>query len=74
MLEQRRRSRYQANAASIILSQDLIGRARSTARRLAILLPPGFNRALPRGYTLNGGALVMLKLELVDVAPRPLYG
>jgi hypothetical protein len=74
MLEQRRRSRYQANAASIILSQELIERARTTARRIAILLPPGFNRALPRGYTLAGGALVMLKLEFAEGGPRPLYG
>lgn len=70
----RRRNRAQANAASLILSQELIDRARASARRIAMLLPPGFSRALPRGYTLNGGALVMLKLDYAGGSPRPLYG
>ncbi|MGI8907675.1 MAG: hypothetical protein ACR2IE_14435 [Candidatus Sumerlaeaceae bacterium] len=70
----RRRVRNQATAASLILSRDLIDRARSAARRVAMLLPPGFNRALPRGYTLNGGALSMLKVEFVSGVARPLYG
>ena len=70
----RRRLRSQATAASLILSQELIERARTTARRIAMLLPPGFSRALPRGYTLSGGALVMLKVEFLAGQPRPLYG
>lgn len=69
-----RRARVQASANSILLTQDLIARARATARRIAMLLPPGFNRALPRGYTLNGGALVMLKVEMQPRGLQTLYG
>jgi hypothetical protein len=70
----RRRSRLQATATSLILTKELIDRARATARRIAVLLPPGFNRALPRGYTLNGGALTMLKVDFVAGVPRTMYG
>jgi hypothetical protein len=70
----RRRIRGQASAISILLSQELINRARATARRVAMLLPPGFEKVLPRGYTLDGGAIVMNQVDLRGGGITPLHG
>jgi len=48
--------------------------ARQKGRALAALFPRGFSRALPRGYTVTGSDLVMLKVESNDGERIALYG
>jgi hypothetical protein len=54
--------------------QSAISLSRLKARALAALFPRGFSRALPRGYTLVGGELVMLKVESSGGQKIALYG
>jgi len=54
--------------------QFAILEARQKARALAALFPRGFSRALPRGYTVLGTDLVMLKVETNGEERVALYG
>lgn len=52
----------------------VVREGRKLAAEIAALFPSNFNRALPRGYTLCSGALVILKVGFDGGAQAHLYG
>lgn len=47
--------------------------ARDIAQALAAMLPEGFDKVLPRGYSLAGHALLMARFEIVETRGQALY-
>jgi len=55
--------------------EELILEARILAERVARIFPADFTRALPRGYTVSGCTLVILKVDTHPVGShRHMYG
>jgi hypothetical protein len=48
--------------------------AKDIAAKAAAILPDTFERVLPRGYTINGNALVMARFEMIGTRGQALYG
>lgn len=47
---------------------------REIAANVAAIIPGSFDRVLPRGYTVNGTALIMARFEMIGTHGHALYG
>ncbi len=53
---------------------EMVQVSRDLAARAAAIIPPTFDRVLPRGYTVSGTSLVMARFEMVGTRGNALYG
>lgn len=53
--------------------KNVVQVARDIAQALASMLPEGFDKVLPRGYSLAGHALLMARFEIVETRGQALY-
>jgi hypothetical protein len=54
-------------------AEKLVQTARELAQATAAILPEGFDRVLPRGYSMSGSTLLMARFEIVDMRGQALY-
>lgn len=59
--------------AAIKPDHDLVLIARNIAQSFASILPDGFDKVLPRGYSLTGHALLMARYEVIESRGQALY-
>jgi hypothetical protein len=51
------------DASSAENPEMMVIKARDIARRIVLVLPPLFDRVMPRGYTVSSGMLIMTKFQ-----------
>lgn len=62
------------SAAGDNASPEKLQAVREIAAKSAAIIPSGFERVLPRGYTVNGAALIMARFEMIGTRGHALYG